>query len=137
MSDLVRLSFSIEQPLLTRLENLVAASDYNNRSEYIRDMIRARLVEHEWDANAEALGTITLVYDHHSRQLSDHLMDVQHDHHHLVLATTHVHLDAHLCAEMIMVRGRAAELQQLVNQLQKPKGVLHATLSMTSTGKHL
>jgi CopG family nickel-responsive transcriptional regulator len=137
MSDLVRLSFSIEQPLLTRLEQLVQQSEYNNRSEYIRDMIRARLVAQEWQANAEALGTITLVYDHHSRQLSNHLTDVQHHHHDLVLATTHVHLDAHLCAEMIMVRGCAADIQQLAYQLQQPKGVLHATLSMTSTGQQL
>ncbi|ALG67273.1 nickel-responsive transcriptional regulator NikR [Beggiatoa leptomitoformis] len=137
MSDLVRLSFSIEQPLVDKLEQLVARSDYDNRSEFIRDMIRAKIVEHAWEADEEAIGTITLVYNHHSRLLNEKLTDLQHDYHQMILATTHVHLDAHLCAEMIMVRGHASDIRQLANLLQQPKGVLHATLSMTSTGKQL
>ncbi|OQW95505.1 MAG: nickel responsive regulator [Beggiatoa sp. IS2] len=137
MSELVRLSFSIEKPLVDRLEHLVKISHYDNRSEFIRDMIRAKVVAQEWESNEEALGTITLVYNHHSRLLNEKLIDLQHHHHALVLATTHVHLDEHLCAEMIMVKGRAQEIRELTDLLQQPRGVLHVTLSMTSTGKQL
>jgi CopG family nickel-responsive transcriptional regulator len=137
MSNLARLSFSLEKPLLDRLETLVADSHYENRSEYIRDLIRGQLVEKEWERNEEALGTVTLIYDHHARQLSDKLTDVQHDYHDAILATTHVHLDHHLCAEMIMVRGRADRIRSLADQLRRQKGVLHATLSMSSTGRKL
>lgn len=137
MSELVRLSFSIEQPLVDRLEHLVKTSHYDNRSEFIRDMIRAKVVAQEWENDEEALGTITLVYNHHSRLLNEKLIDLQHHHHALVLATTHVHLDEHLCAEMIMVKGRAQEIRELTDLLQQPRGVLHVTLSMTSTGKRL
>jgi CopG family nickel-responsive transcriptional regulator len=137
MSNLARLSFSIEQPLLDRLERLLEQSQYENRSEFIRDLIRDQLVEQEWEHNEEALGTVTILYDHHMRQLSDKLTDLQHEHHDAILAATHVHLDHHLCAEMIMVRGRADRIRHLADSLRRQKGVLHATLSMSSTGKKL
>jgi len=137
MSELVRLSFSIEQSLLNQLEQLVKNSHYENRSEFIRDLIRGKVVSLEWERNEEALGTITLLYDHHSRLLSEKLIELQHQCHGLILATTHIHLDEHLCAEMIMVKGPASSIRELANLLQQPKGVLHATLSMTSTGRQL
>ena len=137
MANLVRMSFSIEKPLLQRLERLVKSSRYTNRSEFIRDLIRDRLVEQEWEKNQEALGTITLIYDHHARGLTDRLTNLQHQHHESVLATTHVHLDQHTCAEMVMVRGRAARIRAMADLLHQQKGVLHASLSMSSTGKKL
>lgn len=137
MSDLVRLSFSIEEPLYKKLEELVNDSGYANRSEFIRDMIRERLVEKEWESNEEALGTVTLVYNHASRLLSEKLTDLQHDHHDDILATTHVHLDKHICAEMIMIKGRAGRIKHIADQLRQQKGVLHMELSMSSTGRKL
>ena len=137
MSELVRLSFSIEKPLFKQLEKLAKASQYANRSEFIRDLIRSRLVGTEWERNEEALGTVTIIYDHHSRRLSEKLTDVQHHHHPAILATTHVHLDEHLCSEMIMVKGKADQIRKIADLLGRQKGVLHASLSMSSTGKKL
>ena len=98
MPELVRFSLSIEDTLMDKLEELVKKSGYTNRSEFVRDMIRDRLVKREWERDREVLGTITLIYDHHVRQLSDKLIDLQHDHHKEVLVTTHVHLTHDLCA---------------------------------------
>ena len=138
MSELVRLSISLEKPLLERLERLVKASRYTNRSEFIRDFIRQRLVEQQWaDGQQEVVGTITLVYTHHARQLADKLIDIQHEHHDHVMATTHVHLSHDLCAEMIMVRGSAARVRGVADQLRQQRGVLHAELAMSSTGELL
>jgi len=137
VSEVERLSFSIDPALLRRLERLRKGSGYANRSEFIRDLVRDKLVEEEWAAGDEALGTITLLYDHHARGLSDRLTDLQHDAKADVLATTHLHLDHHTCAEMIMVRGKPADIRRLVDGMHQLKGVLHATLSMTSTGKRL
>lgn len=137
MSDLVRLSLSLEKPLFERLERLVQRSGYTNRSEFVRDMIRERLVEGEWAADQEVLGTITLLYDHHRRQLSEKLTHLQHHHHHVVLVTTHVHLSHDLCAEVILVRAKASEIRELADTLRQQKGVLHTDLSMSSTGKTL
>ena len=135
MADLVRVSFTIDAKLYQRMEHLLEGTRHQNRSEFIRDLVRARLVEEDWKSDDEAVGTITLVYNHETRQLTDKLTALQHEHHHAILATTHVHLDHHLCAEMIMVRGRPKIIRELSDQLQQQKGVLHAALSMSSTGK--
>ncbi|MCF7855501.1 MAG: nickel-responsive transcriptional regulator NikR [Candidatus Pacebacteria bacterium] len=137
MSDLVRLSFSIEKPLYAQLEKMVAESAYENRSEFIRDLIRNRLVTEEWDADKEVVGTITLIYDHHRRMLSERLTDLQHHHHEAILASTHVHLDPHMCAEVIIVKGNAGLVKRIADELRQQKGVLHAELSVGSTGEHL
>jgi CopG family nickel-responsive transcriptional regulator len=137
MSDLVRLSMSIEKPLYDKLEVLVAESRYTNRSEFLRDLIRDHLVEREWRSNEEILGTISMIYDHHQRGLSARLTDLQHDFLGNILATTHIHLDHHHCAEMIMVKGRAGDIQRLASDMQRQRGVLHAKLAMSSTGETL
>ena len=137
MSDLVRLSFSVEGNLADRLEELRTRAGYSNRSEYIRDLIRARLVEEEWRSDHEAFGAITVLFDHHAHGLHDRLTDLQHDHHEVIMATTHVHLDHHHCVEVILVRGRAGQIRAIADVLQKQKGVLHGGLSVSSTGKEL
>jgi len=137
MSSLVRFSLSMEKDLLDRLEKLVKNSKYANRSEFIRDMIRNRLVEHEWKRDQEVVGTVTIIYDHHTRELNRKLTDLQHHHIHMILATTHVHLDEHMCAEMILAKGRAGQIEEIADLLRQQKGVLHAVLAVSSTGKQL
>jgi CopG family nickel-responsive transcriptional regulator len=137
MTELVRLSLSLEQPLFRRLEEMARESNYENRSAFVRDLIRTYLVEQAWEKNEEALGTITLVYNHHARCLNEKLTAIQHKYHHHVLATTHIHLDHDLCAEMIMAKGKAGEIKALCDKMKQVKGVLHATLAISSTGKKL
>lgn len=138
MKALTRFSFSIESDLAQRFEALIRSSEYRNRSEFIRDMIRDALVRRQWaDEKAQVVGTLTLLYDHHRRQLGDRLIDIQHDHHEMILATTHVHLSHDLCLEVIILRGPAGRLRKLADLLRQQKGVLHAELSMSSTGKDL
>jgi len=137
MSGLVRMSLSIEAPLLKRFEKMVKSRKYTNRSEFIRDMIRQKLVEEEWERNEQAVGTITLVYDHHSRLLNEKLTNLQHKHHGVILATTHVHLDEHICVEMILTKGSSGQIREITDLLRQQKGVLHTALSMSSTGKRL
>jgi CopG family transcriptional regulator, nickel-responsive regulator len=137
MADLTRFSISIDQELAARLDELTKQKGYTNRSEFVRDLVRDALVDEEWERNEMALGTITLVYDHNRRQLSDRLTGLQHEHHHLILATTHVHLDHDLCAEAILVKGRAGKIRELANLLRKQAGVLHGGLTMSSTGTRI
>ncbi|MHC4871303.1 MAG: nickel-responsive transcriptional regulator NikR [Planctomycetota bacterium] len=137
MSDLVRLSLSLEQPLCDKLEKLVKEGGYSNRSEFFRDLIREKMVEEDWENDNDGVGTITLIFDHHKRNLSEKLTDIQHHHHGLIMASTHVHLTHDLCAEMILVKGKAKEISHLADSLKKQKGVLHAALSISSTGKSL
>lgn len=138
MSKLVRFTVSMEQPLFELLEQHVGASEYGNRSEFVRDLIRAHLVQEDWDeGDGDMLGVISLVYDHHSPGLSQRLTHEQHHFVGNVLATTHIHLDHDLCAEMIMVRGPAADIRLLTSRLRREKGVVHAQLSVSTTGAPL
>ncbi len=137
MTELTRLSFSIEKPLLEQLEKLRKDSKYANRSEFIRDMIRQQLVGRQWQDDRETLGTVTLLYNHDLHKLSEKLTDLQHHHHQSILVSTHVHMDKHLCAEVLLVKGRASQIRRLANLLRQQKGVLHGALSISSTGKSL
>jgi len=137
MPNVVRLSLSIEKPLLEQLEKAARKANYANRSEFVRDMARDYLMRQQWGRNEQVLGTITLVYNHHFRQLNEKLTDLQHDFHKCILATTHVHLDEHICAEMILAKGKARQVEKIANLLRQQKGVLHAGLSLNSTGKSL
>jgi CopG family nickel-responsive transcriptional regulator len=138
MMGIVRLSFSLPQPLVDRLEELMRERGYSNRSEFVRDMIRDCQVVREWQAGHEAnLGTITLIYNHHLHQLSEKLVELQHQYYQAILASTHVHLDEHLCAEVLLVRAPATQIQHLADHLRQQKGVLHATLALSSTGQYL
>lgn len=136
-SSLARLSFSIEQSLADKLEKMVAESGYTNRSEYLRDMIRQQLVKRAAERNKEVVGTIMMVYDHHTRELNKKLTELQHSVHDMVLATTHVHLDHHLCAEVVIAKGQASAIERLADQLRQQKGVLFATFSVGTTGREL
>ena len=97
--------------------------------------MRDALVRRQWEeADTEVVGTITLVYDHHKRELSDRLIDLQHEHHERVLATMHIHLDEDNCLEVLAVRGPAREVQMIADLLISQKGVKHGRLTITSTG---
>jgi CopG family nickel-responsive transcriptional regulator len=135
MSKLVRTSLSIEDTLLKKLEEMTAGSGYSNRSEFMRDLIRDAAAREDWAQDENVLGTITMIFDHHKRELSDRLTKLQHQHHQLILASTHIHLTHDICAEMIMARGRASHINEIVNGLRQQVGVLHVGLTMSSIGK--
>jgi CopG family nickel-responsive transcriptional regulator len=138
MSDLTRLTLSLPRPLLARLEGLMRQRNYTNRSEFLRDLIRDGQVAHEWQAaRGAALGIITLVYQPHLHQLSEKLTTLQHHSYQSILASTRVYLDQHVCAEVLIVHASPTHIQQLADHLRQQKGVLHATLSTSSTGQHL
>ncbi len=136
MSDLVRFGVSIDEHLLDQFDEHIAEKSYVNRSEALRDLIRGALVEDQWDAgDAEAIGTVTLVYDHHSHDLADKLSDHQHTHHEEIVSTLHVHLDADHCLEVVVLRGVARDLRRIADGLIGTKGVKHGRFVATTTGE--
>ena len=139
MTDLARFGVSIDQRLLERFDQLIAEKGYVNRSEAIRDLIRSALVEDQIsrDQTTAAVGTVTLVYDHHTRDLADKLTEHQHFHHDAIVSALHVHLDAHRCLEVVVVRGTAAEVKKLADELLGTKGVKHGKLVLTTADPEL
>ena len=138
MAETVRFGISIDERLLYRFDELIEEKGYINRSEAIRDLIRNALVEEEWTReNKEAVGTVSLVYDHHTRDLSDKLTEHQHSHHKEIISALHVHLDAHHCLEVVILKGKAKNIKKLADELIGTKGVKHGKLMTTTTGKGL
>jgi CopG family nickel-responsive transcriptional regulator len=124
--------------LMRQLDSMTAEKGYTNRSLAIADMIRDHLVEHRQKTGTEEIaGTITLVYDHHRQHVQETLTDIQHDHHDLIISTLHVHLDHHNCLEVLIVRGKAALVKRIADELIAAKGVKHGKLTVTTTGKDL
>lgn len=121
-----RFGVSINDTLLKRFDELISAKGYKNRSEAIRDLIRNSLVEEELsNEEAAAVGSVALVYDHHTRDLADKLTDHQHSHHEEIISALHVHLDAHHCLEIVVVKGQAKKIKKLADELIGTKGVKH------------
>lgn len=137
MSQLVRFSVSLEEKLLERFDSCIKEQKYKNRSEALRDLIRENLVQREWQKNEKVAGTITLVYDHHKRGLVHRLTTLQHEYHHIIISTQHIHLDHNNCLEVIIVHGKARALDQLTSRLKTVKGVKYGNLAMATCGKEL
>lgn len=134
--QLHRFSISMAGDLLVELDKMTKAKGYPNRSQAIADMVRDRLVEHRGlQKSHEIAGTITLVYDHHKRNIQALLTAIQHDHAEQIIATLHAHLDHHNCMEVLAVRGQAGVVRILADKLIAAKGVKHGKLTMTTTGK--
>ena len=133
MEGLTRISISLESALLDAFDRSITAKGYATRSEAIRDLIRERLIrEEEQSAAGDGVAVVTLVYDHHARELAARLIDKQHHHHDLVVSSLHVHLGERHCLEVSVLRGASAEVKHLGEELLATKGVLHGEITLTS-----
>jgi CopG family transcriptional regulator, nickel-responsive regulator len=135
VSNVVRFGVSIDERLLDRFDELITEKAYVNRSEALRDLIRGSLVDSQWEVgDEEAVGTVTLVYDHHAHDLADKLTEHQHSHHQEIVSTLHVHLDADHCLEVVVLRGVARDIRRIADGLIGTKGVNHGKFVATTTG---
>ena len=137
MTNLFRFGVSLDKRLIDEFDTVIAKRNYTNRSEAFRDLIRQELVKEEWSGGGDVVGTITLIYDHHKRELVNKLTDIQHDFQGTVISSQHIHLDHNNCLEIIAARGAAGEIIKLADTLKAVKGVKHGSLSMSSTGKDI
>jgi CopG family nickel-responsive transcriptional regulator len=137
MAETVRFGVSIDERLLDSFDKMIGAKGYSNRSEAVRDLIRNALVDDQWshDDEEEMVGTVSLVFNHHTRDLSDKLTEHQHSHHQNIVSALHVHLDAHNCLEVVVLKGKAKEIRRLADELIGTKGVKHGRLMTTTSGQ--
>ena len=137
MPEAVRFSVSLSGKLLAQFDDLLEQKGYNNRSEGIRDLIRDKLIQQEVEENKEVVGVITILYDHHVRELSERMIDEQHNSEASVISSMHVHLDHHNCLEVIVAQGEGRLIQEFSGRLIGIRGVKHGELVITSTGAEI
>lgn len=128
----------MDSSLLENFDNLIDRKGYANRSEALRDLIRDSLVQEEWEyGNRETVGSISIVYSHEKRELTDTLTDLQHHFSKAIVSSLHVHLDEHKCLEVVVVKGKGSDIKKIADKLIGTKGVMHGKLSLTTLGQQL
>ena len=137
MSEVYRFGISLPKDLIDKFDKLIKEKSYTNRSKAFGDLIRQELIKREWQEGKEIAGAITLIYNHHKRELLNKITDVQHEFQKVIISTQHIHLDHNNCLEIVAIKGNPKEAQKLTDALKSAEGVKHATLSMSSTGKDI
>jgi CopG family nickel-responsive transcriptional regulator len=134
MEKITRFGVSIEPDLLKKFDRVIKKKGYTNRSEAIRDLVRKNLVTEETeDPKSEAIGTLTMIYDHHTGNLTNRLLDIQHDHAKEILSTTHIHINHHNCLEVLVLKGKTGNIQKLGDNIKSLKGIKHGELVVTKS----
>lgn len=129
--SVVRFGVSLEKELLDELDKYTVENQFNNRSQAIRQLINNNLVTEKWQCDNIVAGSITLVYDHHKRDILNHLTDIQHDYYDVILSSLHFHLAHDKCMEIVAVKGKAFVLTELSDRLIAIKGIQHGKLTMS------
>lgn len=131
---IIRFSISLPEDLLISLDNQIVNQGYVSRSEFMRDLIREQLVEDRWNSSEEmVIGVLTLIYDHHQRDLLQKMTDLQHDNDAQILCNTHVHIDHHNCLETIMIKGTPAQVEGVASKISGLKGINFSKLTKTAS----
>ena len=134
----IRFGISSDARLLEKFDGMIAEKGYANRSEAIRDLIRDQLVEFAWMRNNDdVVGTLTIVYDHQSRKLTERLAELQQQNHTHIISSLVVLLDDHNCLEVLVIRGKGKKIKRISEGLIGIRGVKHGKLTMSTTGKEL
>jgi len=136
MTELARFGVSMDEDMLQRFDEYVARRGLStNRSEAIRDLVREVLAQEEiGNPDKEAVASVTMVFSHHAGDLIEKLDSIEHDFFKLIISKVHIHLDAHNCLEVILMRGPAAQVRSIAENLLGAKGVRNGKLVLTPVG---
>jgi CopG family nickel-responsive transcriptional regulator len=127
-----RFTISLDDALAREFDALIAERGYDNRSEAVRDLLRAHLdkLREARDLDGHCVGNLSYVYNHHERELAERLMAIQHAHHDLVISTMHAHLDHDYCIESVILRGPARQVRRFADAIAAERGVRHGSLNV-------
>jgi CopG family nickel-responsive transcriptional regulator len=127
-----RFTISLDEKLASEFDRLIRERGYLNRSEAVRDMLRGKLetLRVQEKQAPYCVASLSYVYNHHERDLAERLTGLQHDHHDLVVAATHVHLDHENCLETVMLRGRTEVVRRFADALIAERGVRHGQVNL-------
>ncbi|OPA77040.1 nickel responsive regulator [Campylobacter pinnipediorum subsp. pinnipediorum] len=133
MDEIIRFSVSLPKPLLNELDNRIEEKGYVSRSEFIRDMIREKMVQDSWNNEKNTLiGVLTLIYEHHHSDLVLRMLELQHVADIEIICTTHIHLNHENCLETLVLKGRGKKIKKFCDRIGGLKGVKLCELTKTA-----
>ncbi|MDR2944253.1 MAG: nickel-responsive transcriptional regulator NikR [Methanosarcinales archaeon] len=137
--ELMRIGVSLPDNLLTKFDNIIEERGYSSRSEGIRDAIRSYINHYEWmnDIKGRRIGTISLVYDHTKRGLSNVMAEIQHEHSAIIKTSIHIHLDHDNCLEVVVLDGDGYEIKSLAEKIISLNGVKFSKLTTVPSTEKL
>ncbi|WP_104696819.1 MULTISPECIES: nickel-responsive transcriptional regulator NikR [unclassified Helicobacter] len=130
-NEVIRFSVSLQKKLLDELDNRLTKQGYVSRSELVRDLIREKIIEREWeDEDSEQIAVLVLIYDHHTKELSQKMIEMQHENYNVkVLCSTHIHLDTCNCLETIVFKGKSGDIVRTSIEIGGLRGVKFSKLT--------
>lgn len=133
-----RFTISLSEDLATQFDDLIAQKGYQNRSEAVRDMLRNELESARLERQEApyCVASLSYVYDHHARDLTERLTELQHQHHHIVMSSMHVHLDHDNCMETVILRGATTDVSKFANELMAVREVRHGKVNVVPVELH-
>jgi CopG family transcriptional regulator, nickel-responsive regulator len=129
--SVVRFGVSFELEILEALDKYVTENQFTNRSQALRQLVNKHLVEKKWQCNNKVAGAVTLVYDHHRREIVNNLAQVQREFHNEILSVQRFTLDQDHSLEIVAVKGISSRLTDLADKLISEKGIQHGKLTMS------
>jgi len=134
--DVDRMSVTLPPSLLTELDEVVDAGEYDSRSEATRDALRAFVTDfsRQTDLSGSLSGTVVVLYEHDHSGVTDEMTELQHDFTETIIAVHHVHLSDHLCLESIAVDGTGERIEKLLSRIRPLKGVHQVKLTVVDAG---
>lgn len=127
-----RFTISLPEELAAEFDRLIAERGYDNRSEAVRDILRAHLdrMREARELDGHCVANLSYVYNHHERELADRLRALSHAHHDLALSTLHAHLDHDHCIESVLLKGPVQQVRRFANSVVAERGVRHGQLNL-------
>ena len=127
-----RFTISLSETLAQQFDELIHRKGYENRSEAVRDLVRTELENFRLEKQEApyCVAALSYVYNHHARDLAERLTTLQHEHHHIVMSTMHVHLDHENCMETLILRGATQQVSAFANHLMAEPEVRHGRLNL-------
>ena len=125
MPKITRVGVTFPPDLLRDFDEITAKMGYKHRSKAVQDAARMFVSERKWlqEESGSRAGVLVMLYDHEARGLENTLTHVQHHYSHIICSTMHIHLSEVECLEAIAVKGKAAEIRRLSDELASKRGV--------------
>ncbi len=128
-----RFGVSLEEDLLTALDQYVSENNFSNRSQAIRYLIGKNLVEQKWKCDNIVAGAVVMVYNSQKSDIRTHSSEIQFQYRDVVLGMQQFSLSEQNCMEIIAVKGPSRKLTELSDKLISIKGIQHGKLVMSKT----